>query len=62
MSIQPKGEELRKAIRWISENRKENPKINLMKLVEQACITFDITPKDEEFLIMFVLQKEKHDN
>ncbi|CAN2039699.1 conserved hypothetical protein [Candidatus Magnetomoraceae bacterium gMMP-15] len=50
MSIQPEGEELRKAVKWISEMRIENPNESISKLVQDACLKFDISPKDTNFL------------
>ena len=52
--IQPQGESLKNAIQWISEERKKNSEINLVKLVDQAAFQFDLTPKDSEFLLRFV--------
>lgn len=51
MSIGPEGEQLRKAVKWVSDERTENPKIPLFSLIEKACLKFDLTPKDEEFLM-----------
>jgi hypothetical protein len=50
MSIQPEGEDLRKAIQWISEERLDNPRVPLQNLVEKACIKFDLSPMDAMFL------------
>ena len=50
----PKGENLKKAIKFISEKRQENPDINLNKLVDDAGLQFDLSPKDCEFLLRFV--------
>jgi len=52
--MQPKGENLKKAVRFISEKRQENPDINLNKLVDDAGLQFDLSPKDCEFLLRFV--------
>jgi hypothetical protein len=51
MSILPEGEQLRSAIKWISDKRLNNPEARLFKLIEEACLKFDLPPKDEEFLI-----------
>lgn len=53
-TLQPKSEQLRKAVKWISEKRKENPEINLSKLVDEAGFQFDLSPKDSQFLLRFV--------
>jgi len=52
--MQPKGENLKKAVRFISEKRQENPDINLNKLVDDAGLQFDLSPKECEFLLRFV--------
>ena len=58
MSIQPEGENLRKAVKWISEERKYNPERSLKELIEAASLNFDLSPGDEEFLFRF----EQEDN
>ena len=54
MSIQPEGEQIRKAVRWISGQREENPGANLSKLIGEACALFDLSPKDTDVLIHFL--------
>lgn len=54
MSILPEGEQLRKAIKWISDMRMEYPDAKPYSLIEEACIKFDLSPKDEESLMRFV--------
>ena len=58
MTIQPEGEDLRKATRWISDERLHNPEATLRHLIEQACVKFDLSPKDAEFLIRFFAKKD----
>jgi hypothetical protein len=53
-TIQPSGDKLKKAVKWISEKRKENPDINLSKLVDDAGFQFDLSLKDSQFLSRFV--------
>ncbi|MBT3387094.1 MAG: hypothetical protein HN417_04085 [Desulfobacula sp.] len=53
-TLQPKGEQLKKAIKWISEKRKEKPDMALAKLVDEASFQFDLSPKDSQFLSRFV--------
>jgi hypothetical protein len=53
MSIQPQGEDLRKAVKWISEKRQENPQMTTDQLIGAACLKFDLSPKDAEFLGRF---------
>ena len=53
MSIQPEGEDIRKATRWISDQRLDNPSANLTSLIEKASVKFDLSPQDTEFLTRF---------
>ncbi len=45
-SLTPKGEDLRRAVAWLAEQRGWT-----MELIEEACRRFDLSPVDEEFLI-----------
>jgi len=51
-SILPEGTNVRKAVQWISKEREEG-KTPLPTLVEQACVRFNLSPKDAEFLSRF---------
>lgn len=55
-TVQPQGEALKKAIEWISEQRKKKPEISAVKLANEAALRFDLSPKDSEFLLRFVKQ------
>jgi hypothetical protein len=57
MSILPEGEQLRKAIKWISAERDENPGTGLYKLIQDACLKFDLSPKDADFLMRFFTEE-----
>lgn len=50
-TIVPTGENLRRAVKWISEQRQERPDEKLSKLVDEAALRFDLSPADQEFLI-----------
>ena len=55
--IQTKGEKLKKAVKFISEKREHDSEISpakLAKIVDEASLQFDLSPKDEEFLLRFV--------
>ncbi len=43
---EPEGEALRQAIRWIAEQGPCRP-----ELLEEAARRFDLSPRDEEFLL-----------
>jgi hypothetical protein len=49
----PEGEILRKAIRWVSEEREQHPQRPLITLIEEAGKQFDLSPKDCDFLVHF---------
>jgi hypothetical protein len=51
--VLPKGETLRRAIRYISDRLREDENLSPMALVDEATLRFDLSPKDSEFLIGF---------
>lgn len=57
MTIMPEGEDLRKAVKWISEQRKEDAGKPLKKLVGEASIRFNLSPKDADFLSRFEFEE-----
>ena len=56
-TIVPAGEDIRRAVQWISENLAANPDQLRIKLIEQAVFRFDLSPLDTEFLINFFHKK-----
>ena len=59
MSIQPQGEDLRNATKWISDKLLHEPNVSLSKAIEEACAKFDLSPKDAEFMMRFFAKKDK---
>jgi hypothetical protein len=59
MSILPEGEQLRRAVKWISDERIDNPGAGLSALIGQACLKFDLPPKDAEFLAHFFAEQDQ---
>ena len=57
-TIIPQGEDIRKAVKWISEERQSSPARKLAKLVEEACVKFDLSPADGEFLFTFFKEQK----
>jgi hypothetical protein len=49
-TIHPPGDKIQKAIRAFSELLEENPKSERWKLLEKVVKTFDLSPKDCDFL------------
>jgi hypothetical protein len=54
----PEGEELRRAVKWVSAHLQENPDQPLYKLVQEAVFKFDLSPRDSEFLIRFYRKEQ----
>jgi len=52
-TVQPKGEKIRQAVKWISENRREDESRSLYLLIQEAGERFNLSPKDEDFLMSF---------
>ncbi|MBI2355369.1 MAG: hypothetical protein HYV06_10125 [Deltaproteobacteria bacterium] len=55
----PEGEDLRRAVKWVSGNLQENPGQPVQPLVQEAIFKFDLSPKDGEFLIGFYSQRKE---
>ncbi|NTV15616.1 MAG: hypothetical protein HGA96_17090 [Desulfobulbaceae bacterium] len=49
-TVQPQGDKIRKAVRWISETLREHPEKSRVKVVKEAEIRFDLTPRECTFL------------
>ena len=54
----PEGENLRAAVRQIAQERKADPDASVNLLVDKACMKFDLTPAEGEFLLRFVRKPE----
>ena len=59
MTIEPQGEDLRKAVKWISEERLDDPDKKTRQLIEAACLKFNLSPKDADFLARCLKEVEK---
>jgi hypothetical protein len=57
-SIMPEGTAIRKAVQWISKMR-EGGNASLATLIDEACVRFNLSPKDNEFLSRFFTEAEK---
>ena len=57
MGIQPQGEDLRKATKWIVDELKYHPEANRSELIQKACLKFDLSPLDAEFLAKYIKPK-----
>lgn len=52
-TIMPKGERVRQAVKWISAERMEDDKKPMKKLVQDAALKFNLSPKEELELTHF---------
>ncbi len=52
-TVQPQGENLRQAVRWISEQLDQDSNRKIPVLIQEACVRFNLTPKDEVYLASF---------
>jgi len=52
-TIMPQSELMRKAVAWISDKIEKNPDSKLVALIEKAAVSFNLSPKDVEFLQRF---------
>ncbi|MBL0226870.1 MAG: hypothetical protein IPQ16_15290 [Geobacteraceae bacterium] len=54
----PEGEDLRRAVKWVSAQVQEHLDQPLHKIVQEAVFKFDLSPKDSEFLIRFYRKEQ----
>jgi hypothetical protein len=58
MTMQPHGENIRKAVKWIAAERLNNPDQPLVRLLEDACQRFDLNPMEAEFLARTIRERK----
>jgi hypothetical protein len=58
MSIQPKGEHIRNAVKWVSEERIDHPGKPLSEILEKASVRFNLSPLEVDWLERFIKEKE----
>ena len=57
-TIQPEGEQLRKAVKWVSSERQNDASISTQKLIGDAALQFNLSPMETEYLSRLVSGKE----
>ncbi|MFO7569396.1 MAG: hypothetical protein R6W75_06320 [Smithellaceae bacterium] len=55
----PEGENIQKAIKWISGSLDDNSTQPIHMVIEKAVFKFDLSPKDTEFLMGFFRNHKK---
>ena len=58
-TIQPKGEKIREAVKWISAELLEDEKKRISLLIQDAALRFNLSPKEEDFLMSFYQEKKE---
>ena len=53
-TILPEGEQIRKAVKWISEEKQVSPDKNRLQLLEEAGIKFNLSPVEEDYLAKLI--------
>ncbi|UFS69568.1 hypothetical protein LPW11_16910 [Geomonas sp. RF6] len=59
--LTPDGQDLRQAVKWVSEKLQEHPEKKFQHFVHDATLKFNLTPKDSELLIDFFVQRKEHE-
>jgi hypothetical protein len=49
----PEGDEIRRAVKWVSANMQEDSNRSVQALVQDAVFKFDLSPLEADFLIRF---------
>ncbi|BDG04571.1 hypothetical protein [Anaeromyxobacter oryzae] len=49
--LQPSGETLRRAMRWLDDRAQDDPRLDRARAVGEAAVRFDLTPLEEDFLL-----------
>jgi len=57
-TIQPDGELIRKAVKWISEERQADPSKKDQQLIQEAAMQFNLSPLEVEYLSKFLRKEE----
>ena len=58
-TIMPESEHVQKAIKWVSTNLEGKDAQPLKKLIQEAILKFDLSPKDSDFLMNFFANRDK---
>ena len=58
VTIQPKGEKVRQAVKWISSELQEDETKSIPKLIQEAAMRFNLSPVEEVSLVSFYREKE----
>ena len=57
--LEKKGDNVTRAINFIDAGLRENPNISVHKLISDSGARFNLSPRDEEYLIRFFKQRQE---
>jgi len=57
-TIMPPGENVRNAVKWISEERRGGSGRKLPGLIEEAAVRFNLSPAESEYLFRFFTEQK----
>ncbi len=60
-SLLPDGEDIRRAVKWVSGHLQDNPDQPVQPLVREAVFKFDLSPRDADFLARFYSRNQETD-
>ena len=50
---------IKQAVQWIDDQLHDNPKLDRVKLIDEASRRFDLSPADEDFLFRHLAERTK---
>jgi len=56
-TIIPEGQRIRQAVKFISAERMEDEKKPIRKLIQEASLKYNLSPKEEQDLVNFYREK-----
>ncbi len=56
-TIIPEGQRIRQAVKFISAERMEDDKKPIRKLIQEASLKYNLSPKEEQDLVNFYREK-----
>lgn len=59
MAMKPQGDSIRNAVKWVSEEQQYNPEKKRRALIDEACVKFNLSPMDAEFLARCLTEQKK---
>ena len=57
-TVMPKGQNIRNAVAWVSEQRAAGSAASTAVLLDEAALKFNLTPAEVDFLSRFLQEKK----